>query len=68
MSERIPARIVETIDPQRPIRLTPAQAGGTIHTRSFTGLFRSLRLGGAGLLIEDDVYAELYFGTNRRSR
>ena len=51
MSERIPARIVETIDPQRPIRLTPAQAGGTIHTRSFSGLFRSLRLGGAGLLI-----------------
>ena len=28
MSERIPARIVETIDPSRPIRLTPAQAGG----------------------------------------
>ncbi len=45
------ARIVETIDPQRPIRLTPAQAGGTIHTRSFSGRFRSLRQGGAGLLI-----------------
>ena len=51
MSERIPARVIETIDSHRPIRLTPAQAGGSIYTRSFTGLFRNLRLGGAGLLM-----------------
>ncbi|SFP81707.1 cytochrome c oxidase accessory protein FixG [Geopseudomonas sagittaria] len=56
MSERIPARIVETIEP-RPTRLTPAQAGGAIHTRSFTGLFRNLRLYGAGALFL------LFFGT-----
>ena len=51
MTERIAARIIETLDPQRPIRLTPAQAGGKIYTRSFTGVFRRLRLGGAGLLM-----------------
>ncbi|UTW07529.1 cytochrome c oxidase accessory protein CcoG [Pseudomonas benzenivorans] len=56
MTERIPARIVETLDP-RPIRLTPAQAGGPIHTRSFTGRFRNLRLYGAGLLFL------IFFGT-----
>ena len=57
MSERIPAAIIETVDPRKPIRLTPAQAGGSIHTRSFTGLFRNLRLLGAGFLFL------LYFGT-----
>ncbi|MCU1716984.1 cytochrome c oxidase accessory protein CcoG [Pseudomonas sp. 5P_3.1_Bac2] len=57
MTERIPATLVETIDPQKPIRLTPAQAGGPIHTRSFTGLFRNLRLYGAGSLFV------LFFGT-----
>ncbi|MBM7061466.1 cytochrome c oxidase accessory protein CcoG [Pseudomonas sp. UL073] len=57
MSERIPARIVETIDPSRPLRLTPAQAGGAIHTRSFTGLYRNLRRYGAGALFL------LFFGT-----
>lgn len=57
MTDRIPAKIVETIDPRQPIRLTPSQAGGTIHTRSFTGLFRNLRLYGAGALML------LYFGT-----
>ncbi|MOA56735.1 hypothetical protein D3C78_1807770 [compost metagenome] len=56
MSERIPAKIVETIEP-RPSRLTPAQAGGPIHTRSFTGLFRNLRLYGARALFL------LFFGT-----
>ena len=56
MSERIPAQIVETVEP-RPTRLTPAQAGGAIHTRSFTGLFRNLRLAGAGALFL------LFFGT-----
>ncbi|CAD5110469.1 cytochrome c oxidase accessory protein CcoG [Zestomonas carbonaria] len=57
MTERIPVKIVETIDPARPIRLTPAQAGGPIHTRSFTGLYRNLRLYGAGFLFL------LFFGT-----
>ncbi|UTH37921.1 cytochrome c oxidase accessory protein CcoG [Pseudomonas sp. KHPS1] len=57
MTELIPVRAVETIDPAKPIRLTPAQAGGPIHTRSFTGRFRNLRLLGAGLLFL------LFFGT-----
>ena len=30
MSERIPAQIIDTIDPRQPVRLTPAQAGGPI--------------------------------------
>ncbi|MDA7085482.1 cytochrome c oxidase accessory protein CcoG [Pseudomonas sp. SA3-5] len=57
MSERIPATVIDTIDPRRPIQLTPAKAGGPIHTRSFTGLFRNLRLFGAGSLML------LFFGT-----
>src|SRR5690606_22972185 len=57
MTERIPAKIVETLDPRQPLRLTPAQLGGPIHTRSFTGLFRNLRLFGAGFLFL------LFFGT-----
>ncbi|MGK8439127.1 cytochrome c oxidase accessory protein CcoG [Ectopseudomonas hydrolytica] len=57
MTELIPVRAVETIDTAKPIRLTPAQAGGPIHTRSFTGRFRNLRLLGAGLLFL------LFFGT-----
>ncbi|WP_369959371.1 cytochrome c oxidase accessory protein CcoG [Pseudomonas benzenivorans] len=51
MSERIPAKVIETIDPRRPLQLTPAKSGGVIHTRSFTGLFRTLRLCGAGSLL-----------------
>lgn len=57
MTDLIPVRAVESIDPAKPIRLTPAQAGGPIHTRSFTGRFRNLRLLGAGLLFL------LFFGT-----
>ncbi|MEX6503800.1 cytochrome c oxidase accessory protein CcoG [Pseudomonas zhanjiangensis] len=57
MSERIPARVIDSIDPHRPLKLTPAKAGGVIHTRSFTGLWRNLRLFGAGSLIL------LFFGT-----
>ena len=57
MTERIPTRIIETIDPGKPKRLTPAKEGGPIHTRSFSGLFRNLRLLGAGLLFI------LFFGT-----
>ncbi len=57
MSERIAAKVIDTIDPRRPLQLTPAKAGGPIHTRSFSGLFRNLRLYGAGALLL------LYFGT-----
>ncbi|AYC31757.1 cytochrome c oxidase accessory protein CcoG [Pseudomonas cavernae] len=57
MSERIPAQIVESIDPRQPVRLTPSLAGGPIHTRSFSGRFRNLRRYGAGLLLL------LFFGT-----
>jgi cytochrome c oxidase accessory protein FixG len=57
MSERIPAQIVDSIDPRQPLRLTPSQAGGPIHTRSFSGRFRNLRLYGAGLLFL------IFFGT-----
>ena len=57
MTDLIPVRAVETLDPAKPIRPTPAQAGGPIHTRSFTGRFRNLRLLGAGLLFL------LFFGT-----
>ncbi|TRX75732.1 cytochrome c oxidase accessory protein CcoG [Pseudomonas mangiferae] len=56
MTDRIPAQFVETLT-STPIRLTPAQAGGAIHTRAFSGRFRSLRLYGAGLLFL------LFFGT-----
>ncbi len=57
MTERIPTRIIETVDPAKPLRLTPAKAGGPIHTRSFTGRFRTLRLLFGGLLFV------LFFGT-----
>jgi len=57
MNDRIAARLIDTVEPGRPVRLTPAQAGGPIHTRSFSGRFRSLRLLGAGLL------CLLFFGT-----
>lgn len=51
MTDRIPARIVESLDPARPIRLPPARDGSPIHTRSFSGRFRNLRRYGAGLLL-----------------
>ncbi|MDM8347919.1 cytochrome c oxidase accessory protein CcoG [Pseudomonas sp. sp1636] len=57
MTERIPVQHIESIDAAKPIRLTPAQAGGPIHTRSFIGRYRNLRLLGAGLLFA------LFFGT-----
>ncbi|MGE8498684.1 MAG: cytochrome c oxidase accessory protein CcoG [Pseudomonas sp.] len=57
MTDRIPVTLIDTINPKAPVRLTPAQAGGAIHTRSFTGLYRNLRLYGAGLLFL------LFFGT-----
>ncbi|CAM5309692.1 hypothetical protein SSTU70S_06315 [Stutzerimonas stutzeri] len=57
MNDRIPAQLIETVDASTPIRLMPAQSGGPIHTRSFRGRLRNLRLLGGGLLML------LYFGT-----
>ncbi|WP_313086618.1 cytochrome c oxidase accessory protein CcoG [Pseudomonas sp.] len=57
MTDRIPATLLDTLDPHQAVRLTPAQAGGAIHTRHMAGLFRTLRLFGAGFLLL------LYFGT-----
>ncbi|UVJ42294.1 cytochrome c oxidase accessory protein CcoG [Pseudomonas sp. LS1212] len=56
MSERIPVQIVEVAEPSA-FKKKPATSDRYIHTRSFTGLFRNLRLGGAGLLFV------LFFGT-----
>ncbi|MFS2156921.1 cytochrome c oxidase accessory protein CcoG [Pseudomonas sp. Pseusp122] len=48
MNQRIPAQLLDK-DPA-PAKASLKQRGGLIHTRSFTGLFRTLRLSGAGLL------------------
>ncbi len=48
MSERIPT--VETFVPIHPKKVKAKSSDNLIHTRSFTGLFRTLRIGGAGLL------------------
>ncbi|WP_248747660.1 cytochrome c oxidase accessory protein CcoG [Pseudomonas sp. MWU12-2037] len=56
MSERIPVQSVETFEPLRP-KMKAKSTDQLIHTRSFSGLFRSLRLGGAGFLFL------LFFGT-----
>ncbi|MGW7771569.1 cytochrome c oxidase accessory protein CcoG [Pseudomonas machongensis] len=54
MSERIPFRIIQI----EPAAKTPKRhADGRIQTRSFTGLYRNLRIGFAGLLFV------LFFGT-----
>ena len=56
MSERIPVQIVEIAEPST-FKKKAASSDRHIHTRSFTGLFRNLRLGGAGFLFL------LFFGT-----
>ena len=56
MSDRIPVQIVEIAEPS-PFKKKAASSDGHIHTRSFTGLFRNLRIGGAGFLFL------LFFGT-----
>ncbi|CAI8831953.1 cytochrome c oxidase accessory protein CcoG [Pseudomonas chlororaphis] len=56
MSERIPVRLVETFEPARP-KTKAKSSDSLIHTRSFTGLFRTLRMSGAGFLFL------LFFGT-----
>lgn len=48
MSERIPT--VETFEPIHPKKVRAKSSDNLIHTRSFTGLFRTLRVAGAGLL------------------
>ncbi|QXH44928.1 cytochrome c oxidase accessory protein CcoG [Pseudomonas xanthosomatis] len=55
MSDRIPFRVIE-IAPAA-VKPSKSQPGGGIHTRSFTGLYRNLRIGFAGLLFA------LFFGT-----
>ena len=67
MSDRIPVRTVETAplihnpsvqsyEPSRP-KMKAKSSDNLIHTRSFTGLFRTLRMSGAGFLFL------LFFGT-----
>ncbi|WP_455884892.1 cytochrome c oxidase accessory protein CcoG [Pseudomonas spelaei] len=48
MSERIPT--VETFEPIHPKKVKVTSSDNLIHTRSFTGLYRTLRVAGAGLL------------------
>ena len=48
MSERIPT--VETFVPIHPKKVTAKSSDNLIHTRSFTGVFRTLRVAGAGFL------------------
>ncbi len=48
MSERIPT--VETFVPIHPKTVKAKSSDNLIHTRSFTGLFRTLRVGGAAFL------------------
>ncbi|MEX5551487.1 cytochrome c oxidase accessory protein CcoG [Pseudomonas pergaminensis] len=48
MSERIPT--VDTFEPIHPKKVKAKASDNLIHTRSFTGLFRTLRVGGAGFL------------------
>ncbi|QXI30677.1 cytochrome c oxidase accessory protein CcoG [Pseudomonas vanderleydeniana] len=57
MSERIPVQLVDTFEPSRPNKTKAKSSDNLIHTRSFTGLFRTLRMSGAGFLFL------LFFGT-----
>ena len=59
MSEHIPVQIIESFEASRPKAATvkSTHRDNAIHTRSFTGLFRTLRLVGAGFLFL------LFFGT-----
>jgi len=50
MSEIIPVRTVEPHAPAHPKKVKAASSDNLIHTRSFTGLFRTLRVSGAGFL------------------
>ncbi|MBO5390302.1 MAG: cytochrome c oxidase accessory protein CcoG, partial [Pseudomonas sp.] len=59
MSEQIPVQILESFEAPRPraAKTNNKSSDNLIHTRSFTGLFRTLRIVGAGLLFL------LFFGT-----
>ncbi|MGY8812663.1 MAG: cytochrome c oxidase accessory protein CcoG [Pseudomonadales bacterium] len=57
MTSQIPIKDVTAKNKQPITFVPPAQTGDPIHTRSFKGLFRNLRLSGAGALIL------LFFGT-----
>lgn len=48
MSERIPT--VDTFEPIHPKKVKAKSSDNLIHTRSFTGLYRSLRVSGAAVL------------------
>ncbi|WP_339493917.1 cytochrome c oxidase accessory protein CcoG [Pseudomonas sp. EA_35y_Pfl1_P108] len=48
MSERIPT--VETFEPIHPKKVKAKSSDNLVHTRSFTGVFRTLRVCGAGFL------------------
>ncbi|MCP1506371.1 cytochrome c oxidase accessory protein FixG [Pseudomonas marginalis] len=50
MSEIIPVRTVEIHEPAHPKKVKAQSSDNPIHTRSFTGLFRTLRVAGAGFL------------------
>lgn len=50
MSDRIPVRLVENFEPAHPKKMKAKSSDNLIHTRSFTGLFRTLRISGAGFL------------------
>ena len=52
MSEQIPVQILESFEASRPraAKHKNKSSDNLIHTRSFTGLFRTLRLAGAGFL------------------
>jgi len=50
MSEIIPVRTVEIHEPAHPKKVKAQSSDNLIHTRSFTGLFRTLRVAGAGFL------------------
>ena len=56
MSERIPVQLIQTFDPPQ-TKIKSRTTDHLIHTRSFTGLFRTLRISGAGVLFL------LFFGT-----
>lgn len=56
MSDQIPVQLIQTFDPT-PGKIKARSTDNLIHTRSFTGLFRTLRMSGAGFLFL------LFFGT-----
>ena len=56
MNQKIPVQLLPDKAPF-PAKASLKQRGGLIHTRSFSGLFRTLRLSGAGFLFL------LFFGT-----